>query len=330
MPIELPNLDDLTYEGLVKEARDALPATYPAWTDHNPSDPGITLIELFAWITELIVYRTNRLTEPTERGFLKLLSGGAHGAEPDLEAAVEATIRSLRERYRAVTSTDYEELLRTAWPTSPQALELEQATPRASQIIRSRCVVERDLTAANKLAPAPGHASVIVMAALVASPWASPPSTFFKGVFDFLVARSLITTRLHVVAATPVQLRVRATIYLRDDAPSGGSDVRAAIVAAVVAHLHPWWGGASGRGWPFGRAIDVADIYAVMDEVAGVEFVEGLQLDVLDLSLGDRVLRDGENVIGIRLEAHELPRTEAQDVTLTLRERRGGVWTTIA
>ena len=46
MPIPLPNLDDWTYADLTAEARALIPSLCPEWTNHNPSDPGITLIEL--------------------------------------------------------------------------------------------------------------------------------------------------------------------------------------------------------------------------------------------------------------------------------------------
>ena len=76
-------------------------------------------------------------------------------------AAVEATLRSLRERYRAVTASDYAELLITAWPHSPQALGLEQVAVRSSRLARAECVVERDLSATNKLAPAPAQPAAV-------------------------------------------------------------------------------------------------------------------------------------------------------------------------
>ena len=49
MSIPLPALDDKTYDDLVEEARASIPQHYSGWTDHNPSDPGITLLELFAY-----------------------------------------------------------------------------------------------------------------------------------------------------------------------------------------------------------------------------------------------------------------------------------------
>src|SRR5699024_2381862 len=61
MPIELPDLDDIVYDTLVASAIAALPGYGSDWTDYNPSDPGITMLEMLAWLTEMLVYRTDRI-----------------------------------------------------------------------------------------------------------------------------------------------------------------------------------------------------------------------------------------------------------------------------
>src|SRR5690606_25778804 len=50
MPIELPDLDDIDYDELVSGAIAALPGYGSDWTDYNPSDPGITVLEMLAWL----------------------------------------------------------------------------------------------------------------------------------------------------------------------------------------------------------------------------------------------------------------------------------------
>ncbi len=54
-------LDDRSFQELVDEAKKLIPHYTPEWSDHNVSDPGVTLIELFAWMTETILYRLNRV-----------------------------------------------------------------------------------------------------------------------------------------------------------------------------------------------------------------------------------------------------------------------------
>jgi hypothetical protein len=73
MTLPLPHLDKLEYDALVGEARDLLPYLAPEWTDHNAHDPGITLLELLAWLSEANSYRLDRLPPASERAFLRLL-----------------------------------------------------------------------------------------------------------------------------------------------------------------------------------------------------------------------------------------------------------------
>ncbi|MBL8057284.1 MAG: putative baseplate assembly protein [Anaerolineales bacterium] len=74
MAIPEPILDDLRFQrDLVDEARRRIIRYCPEWTDYNLSDPGITLIELFAWMTELITYRLNQVPEKNYLRFLDLL-----------------------------------------------------------------------------------------------------------------------------------------------------------------------------------------------------------------------------------------------------------------
>jgi predicted phage baseplate assembly protein len=74
MSLPTPNLDDLRFQrDLVDEARRRIIRYCPEWTDYNLSDPGITLIELFAWMTEMITYRLNQVPDKNYVKFLDLL-----------------------------------------------------------------------------------------------------------------------------------------------------------------------------------------------------------------------------------------------------------------
>jgi hypothetical protein len=144
MPIDLPNLDDRRYSDLMEEALRLIPAHAPEWTNHNPSDPGITLVELFAYLTEMLVYRLNRVTPDHILAFLKLINGpdwnpfypeigteawsklgpldrykkiGTWWQESPAEQrsqTVGETVRQLRKPVRAVSTADFEALAREA------------------------------------------------------------------------------------------------------------------------------------------------------------------------------------------------------------------------
>ncbi|AWB22781.1 putative baseplate assembly protein [Methylobacterium currus] len=72
MPNALPNLDDRRWDDLVQDAVALVPVHAPDWTDHNAHDPGVTLIELFAFVTERQIYRVNRVPEARKRRMLGL------------------------------------------------------------------------------------------------------------------------------------------------------------------------------------------------------------------------------------------------------------------
>lgn len=73
MPLPLPQLDDRTFAQLMEDARKLLPRYAPDWTDYNTHDPGITFIELFAWLTEIQRYYLDRVRDENYLKFLKLL-----------------------------------------------------------------------------------------------------------------------------------------------------------------------------------------------------------------------------------------------------------------
>lgn len=73
MALEIPNLDDRRWVDLVEEARSLIPRFAPLWTDHNAHDPGMTFIELFAWLAEMQIYQLNRVGLKHREGFSKLV-----------------------------------------------------------------------------------------------------------------------------------------------------------------------------------------------------------------------------------------------------------------
>jgi len=73
MPLVIPTLDDRRYQDLLDEALARIPVHTPEWTNFNKSDPGVTLIEVFAFLTENLLYRSNQIPERNRRKFLKLL-----------------------------------------------------------------------------------------------------------------------------------------------------------------------------------------------------------------------------------------------------------------
>lgn len=73
MPLPVPNLDDRRFQDLVDEAKRMVQSRCPEWTDHNVSDPGVTLIETFAYMVDQLLYRLNRVPDRNYVKFLELI-----------------------------------------------------------------------------------------------------------------------------------------------------------------------------------------------------------------------------------------------------------------
>jgi predicted phage baseplate assembly protein len=76
-----PPLDDRNFEALKREALLRIPRYNPEWTDFNESDPGVTLVELFAWFTEMMLFRMNQVPERNFLAFVRNLGLELRSAE---------------------------------------------------------------------------------------------------------------------------------------------------------------------------------------------------------------------------------------------------------
>jgi predicted phage baseplate assembly protein len=73
MALPVPTLDDRKFQDIVDQAKRLIPRYCPEWTDHNVSDPGVALIELFAWMTDMLLYRVNQVPDRIYIKFLELI-----------------------------------------------------------------------------------------------------------------------------------------------------------------------------------------------------------------------------------------------------------------
>ncbi|GAA1621613.1 putative baseplate assembly protein [Georgenia ruanii] len=87
MPLPPPNLDDRSFQDIVDETKRLIPRFTPEWTNHNVSDPGVALIELFAWMSEMVLFRVNQVPDKLFVHFLNLV-----GIEPFPPAVARADL----------------------------------------------------------------------------------------------------------------------------------------------------------------------------------------------------------------------------------------------
>jgi predicted phage baseplate assembly protein len=90
MALQAPNLDDRKFQDIVSEARGKIPQYCPKWTDYNLSDPGITVIEMFAWMVDMLLYRLNRVPD---KNYIKFMDMIGIRLEPPKPAKVNVTFR---------------------------------------------------------------------------------------------------------------------------------------------------------------------------------------------------------------------------------------------
>lgn len=82
MPLQAPILDQRKYEEIYREALLRIPRYTLEWTDFNNSDPGITMIQLFSWLTEMMLYQMSRVPKRNYIKFLQMLNMELRPADP--------------------------------------------------------------------------------------------------------------------------------------------------------------------------------------------------------------------------------------------------------
>jgi len=111
MPLIVPRIDDRDYPRILSEALARIPVHTPEWTNFNDADPGVTLLQLFAFMTDSLLYRANLIPERNRLKFLELL-----GIPLRPPAAARGVVAVLNERGPLETVTLPRELQLFAGP----------------------------------------------------------------------------------------------------------------------------------------------------------------------------------------------------------------------
>ena len=323
MPLQLPNLDDRSYNDLLEEALALIPALSPEWTNHNPSDPGITLVELFAYLSDMLIYRLNRVTDENIRKFLKLLNGPdwVEPANADLRQEIRLAVLQIRERYRAVTREDFELLSTLDFNQS-----LTQSNSSLPQVARAHCVPKRNLDAGNeaeRLLVRAEHVSVVILPAGAKDPNPQPSQDLIDALFAYLDERRILTTRLHV--SGPVYAPVAAELVIARKTDVLESDLKPVIEKTLRDLLNPLASGTN-QGWPFGRDVFVSLIYDVLEQIPGIDFITDVMLSSQakkndDRSVSaDQIWHESGDLVGLRIQEHHLPIYDSASIVIAPSE----------
>jgi predicted phage baseplate assembly protein len=179
--------------------------------------------------------------------------------------------RQLRTRDRAVTAEDFEIL----------ALEA------SSSVARAKCVQPR--TGEGKGELPVGTTRLLLVPTLEGVLQPSPrqlevPAPLAEAVRDYLDERRLLGTALEIAAPPYVWVSVQVQIKVRERLDA--HVVRERVEESVYRFLHPLQGGRDGTGWPFGRPLYIADIYAVVHDIPGVEFIAEAKIFPIEARTG--------------------------------------------
>jgi hypothetical protein len=289
MSIDIPNLDDRTFDDLVREGLSLLPAWAPEWTDHNASDPGITLVELLAYFTEILLYRIGRVTPESKLQFLRLLKGadwqGWHdiprGEANELRRVIEETVRELAHMECAVTPQDFERL----------AQDAARAHLGAEASVRTLAVASVDLEhggADAEEGTAQSHVSVVVAPEKELA--AAAATRLLKTVKEKLDEHSLLTTRVHVVGPRYLHLAIGFRL-----APQPGMPMQE-LLGPLQEALDRRFGS---EVWPFGKALHISEIVGIIDTLPGVDYVD--DVTVLQMSAREDDLLEDPASVGIQI-----------------------------
>ncbi len=300
MSIPLPNLYIKKYKDISNEMLESIPKYTDKWTNHNPSDPGITILEMLAWIGETILYRIDRIPEETYISFLRLVAGAADledvkellkdsdldsshrhvlellkevecGKEKSVEEIKASVLIFLNSHYRAVTEEDFRKLSIEA---TAETANLGNSSPKVKRAIvsaRSRKVE-------------------IVVVPDVWVEYEGLPETekeakyeaLIKKVYDYLYPRRLIGTIVEV--KKPVFTPIKISIKIVSSTHVKFETVEEDVKSRIKNYLDPLTGGPEGKGWPYGRLLTVYEISQVVEETEGVERTCSILFDDEDLN----------------------------------------------
>jgi hypothetical protein len=259
MPLPIPNLDDRTFDQLAAEARALIPRHFPQWTDHNTSDPGITLLELFAFLTEAACYQIDRVPERTLENFAGLVNVQRAAGE-SIDSLLGRAADALESRPRAITGA-----------------ELEGFASGVAGIARSKVVVA--LSADEFVFPADEIVQLVVVPNVPTSPAPVPTVAQKQAVFQAVVARCPITTRLRVLPPSYTSVAIDVTIARRSGSFQNKDALSASADAALRGFLSPLTGGEDGAGWEFGRAVFRSELHQVIESLEGIDHTARMLLN---------------------------------------------------
>ncbi len=207
------------------------------------------------------------------------------GSDPwALDQILQFGPQLIKNKGRAVSAEDFE------W----------MVLQRFSQVARAKCLSTR-APGPSGLVFKPGAVTMIVVPSGTER-FPRPPTALLEAIREYVTTKILgtIVDEVHVLGPGFTEVAVKARIKALD--PRQRSEVERRATQALEAFFHPLTGGEDGRGWSFGRDVQVSEIHAVLQRVGGVDYVASVELPAAP---GAMSLDIGENHL-VGSGAHEL------------------------
>lgn len=291
MPIELPDLDTKTYKDISDEMIASIPKYSKKWTNHNPSDPGIAILELLSWVEETTLYRINRIPDDSYVNFLRLVAGASGvdevehllkdpyldrshknvleflkeietGHKKDVSQVRTEALKFLMSRYRAVTDDDFCALAIEATDTFEVKVKraiIEKAKDKENIeiiIVPERWEEYEGLPESNKR---DSYARLVGC------------------VNDYLSPRTLIGTKIEVKQPVFTDVSINMKVICQHSA--NPEKVEKEINAGIKKQFDPFIGGENKTGWPYRRSITVYEIAQIVERTQGVKELDRIRID---------------------------------------------------
>jgi predicted phage baseplate assembly protein len=196
----------------------------------------------------------------------------------DAQSIEDAKVRApqmLRTRTRAVTADDFEVLAR-----------------QVTGVERARCVAPWAQPGTPD-EPTPGHVLLAVLPQVddptgyIAPERLTLSADLKRSVESYLNERRLLGTSLEVVSPKLIWVSINARVRLPEHSTSATQiETRRRAEATLYRYLNPYSGGPDGTGWAFGRDLHVSELYALLQRIPGIEFVDDLHISVRDPGSG--------------------------------------------
>lgn len=305
MPLPLPNLDDRTFETLYHEMIEMLPRTNSDWTSRNSSDPGVMILELFAYLVEMDIFQLNRLTSESYAKLLKLVGvdidwkpgtstpPGIINVQ-EVQTGIELALKKLTYK-RAISQDDIVEII------NEFLTPLEIAS-------RAYCLSNRDFSRFEydpEVAEFEKEGHMLILLWADTEPWLVQELTScslsgqinrslkrytlkketFDGLKERLHQRRVLTTRLHLARPTPCKLILQIRVI-----PEKGVDpilLAEKVKANLFDFYCPVWGGQEKRGYAPGREFKVSEAIEAVENTEGVDYTSYLMVRHFEAALGE-------------------------------------------